>query len=349
MTLAALLTERLELIDRWYGGMVSATTGRLEYLYLPQTDGFVRGTSPIRDIASVWDLEVLERFLHRHTLRGVVETSLAHFRTLLVSEDGCLILDPRRLAEPSSIAHSTFLLLALLDEATQDLSSAASLAEGLYRQQRPDGSFKVYFQDLPDEGAELYAGEAMLGLMEAFRHLRDPRYLRSVEAAFRFYDAHYFRGGRVGADMLVFFANWQSQACRLLFECSERDGLRQVVADYLGRMHDRIIDQGFYEAVERSAERQASVEVACAVEGLAEAYSLACGSNEGRAERFRRALGVALAYLVDLPCTDACTDKERGGFGMSLADRSERIDVTGHVASAFVKSVTAGIECPAES
>jgi hypothetical protein len=38
-------------------------------------------------------------------------------------------------------------------------------------------------------------------------------------------------------------------------------------------------------------------------------------------------------------------ERERGGFGESLQDRTQRIDVTGHAASAFMKSAQNGIEC----
>jgi hypothetical protein len=109
-------------------------------------------------------------------------------------------------------------------------------------------------------------------------------------------------------------------------------------------MHDRIIDLGFYEDVERRPARQVSVEVACALEGLNEAYALALHDDSERAERYRRCLCAGLAYLLELQRTDA-TGRERGGFGLSLGDRSQRIDITGHAISALMKSVAHGIEC----
>ena len=48
---AELLTSRLRLIHQWHQGMVSPRTGMLEYLYMPETDTFVRENCPIRDIA----------------------------------------------------------------------------------------------------------------------------------------------------------------------------------------------------------------------------------------------------------------------------------------------------------
>ena len=65
MTMTEVLKRRLELVFNWYQGMVNAETGMLEYLYIPETDRFVRENCPIRDIASVWDVELLGQFLHR--------------------------------------------------------------------------------------------------------------------------------------------------------------------------------------------------------------------------------------------------------------------------------------------
>jgi hypothetical protein len=203
----------------------------------------------------------------------------------------------------------------------------------------------VYFHDLPDRGEELYAGEAMLALLETYRHLQDTRYLQSVERGFSHYDAQYFRRARVADDMLVFFANWQSQACRLLFECTQSAGIKQDVAGYVCRMHDQIIERGFYENVERYPAQQVSVEVACALEGLNDTYAFIHTSENERAKRYRECICTGLAYLLRLQCTHNGTERERGGFGLSLENRTQRIDITGHAANAFMKSVENGIEC----
>ncbi|MDE2367119.1 MAG: hypothetical protein KGM95_09325, partial [Betaproteobacteria bacterium] len=324
MKTAELLTRRLELIHRWYEGMVNPATGMFEYLYIPKSDTFVREKSPIRDIASVWDVEMLGSFLDRHELRPLIEQSLRHYGDYLTEHNGYLILDPGRLEEPSSIAHSAFMILALLHAPPpRRASQITALAEGILRQQRPDGSYKVYFHDLPDEGEELYAGEAMLALLETWRQFPDNRYLQSAEQGFFHYDAQYFRRDRVAEGLLVFFANWQSQACRLLFECTQNTGIKQNIADYVCRMHDRIIGRGFYGDVERYPARQVSVEVACALEGLNDACAIAVQrSDEKRAKRYRQCICTGLAYLLGLQCihngTEGGRERERGGFGLSL-------------------------------
>jgi hypothetical protein len=340
-----LLERRLELVLRWYEGMVDPSSSRFYYLYLPDVDELVHKNSPIRDLGSVWDAEVLGDFLDSAKLEPVIQRSLRHYADYLVERDDYSILDPRRLGEPSSIAHSAFMILAELHARSAEAARVAALATGILRQQRPDGSYRVHFEDLPDHGEELYAGEAMLALMETYDRFPDERYLESVEQGFRYYDAEYFSRGRVSEDMLVFFANWQSQACRRLFEATRSAAVKQGIADYLHRMHDRIAEQGFYDSVERHPRGCVSVEVACALEGLNDAYAVARAASERHTEHYRRCICAGLDYLLELQCTRNGTERERGGFGMSLGDRAQRIDVTGHAASALMKSVENGIEC----
>jgi hypothetical protein len=343
-----LLFERLDLIHRWYGRMINPDTGRLEYLYVPQTDSFIRTNSPIRDIASVWDVELVEAFLGRSELQALIDRSIAHYVPYVVDRDGVAILDSDRLREPSSIAHSAFMILALLHARPPHRTrEIRRLADGITGQQRADGSYRVHFDDLPDQGEELYAGEAMLALLESYAELGDAGHLESAERGVAYYDAQYFEGGRVGADLLVFFANWQSQAGRLLAEHASNAATARRAATYLFRMHDRIIDRGFYDAIARQPGEQVSVEVACALEGLSEAYALARVSDTARARRYEACICAGLTYLFDLQCTRGGTERERGGFGFTRTERQQRVDITGHAASAFIKSAQNGIECAA--
>lgn len=346
MKTAELLRQRLQLIYQWYKGMVNPDTGMFEYLYLPQSNNFVREKSPIRDIASIWDVEMLSDFLNRDEFQSLIERSLQHYGDYLVEREGYLILDPSRLQEFSSIAHSAFMTLTLLHASPpRRTQQIAALAQGILQQQRSDGSYKVYFHDLPDEGEELYAGEAMLALLQAYRQLQDSRYLQSAEHGFSYYDRQYFQRACVAEDILVFFANWQSQACRLLFECTQSSGIKQDVTDYLCRMHDQIIAWGFYENIERHPIQQVSVEVACALEGLNDAYVLINMSGDKRAKHYHHCICTGLAYLLKLQCIHNGTVRERGGFGLSLENHMQRIDISGHAASAFMKSIENGIEC----
>ena len=325
--------------------MVDERTGRLLYTYEPETDVAIGDGEPIRDIAAVWDVEVLSAFLGRDDLRDLIRRSLDHFEQRVVPRDGYAIIAPG--GESSSIAHSAFMTLAL---ARSDLPDAVQrftpLVDGILRQQRKDGSYKIFFAAVPDSGEELYPAEAMLALLDAYGLTRDARYLDSVERGFAYYKRDYYDRGLVAADAMVFFANWQSQAGRPLFEATSRPELKDLIRAFLFELQDRVIESGFYDGVARRPERQASVEVACGLEGLADAFAVAISTQDRRTAEYRRCIGIALAFLVRAQRTTGCTARERGGFGGSLRSREQRIDVTGHVASGFIKSVENGIMEP---
>jgi len=340
------LVDRLELMFEWYKGMVDERTGRLLYLYDAENDIATGNGEPIRDIAAVWDVEVLSAFLGHDDLRDLIRRLLDHFEQRIVARDGYAIVAAG--GEPSSIAHSAFLALALAHSDLPDkVQRLTSLTDGILRQQRVDGSYQIFFESAPDNGEELYPAEAMLALLEAHRLTGDARYLESAERGFACYKRDYYDAGRVPPDFLVFFANWQSQAGRLLDESTARSEVKDLVRGFLFELHDRIIESGFYDRVAGRPEEQACVEVACGLEGLADAYAIAVSTQDRRTADYRRCIGTALRFLVRAQRTTGCTTRERGGFGGSLASREQRIDVTGHVASGFIKSVEDGITEPA--
>jgi hypothetical protein len=344
-TRAGTLVDRLELMFDWYRGMIDEATGRLLYSYHPETGLAIGDGEPIRDIAAVWDVEVLSAFLGRDDLRDLIRRSLDHFEQRVVPRNGYAIVSPG--GESSSIAHSAFMALALARSDRPDkVQRVTPLVDGILRQQREEGSYKIFFDAVPDSGEELYPAEAMLALLEAHRLTGDARYLDSVERGFAYYKRDYYDRGLVAPDAMVFFANWQSQTGRPLFEATSKPEIKDLVRAFLFELHDRIIESGFHDRVARRPDRQACVEVACGLEGLADAYAVAVSTQDRRIAEYRRCMRTALAFLVRAQRTTDCTDRERGGFGGSLASREQRIDVTGHVASGFIKSVGHGITEP---
>jgi hypothetical protein len=326
--------------------MGSETTGRLVYTYDPGANTSVMDGSPIRDIASVWDMEILSDFLNQQELAPIIERSLEHYSHYLIRRDGYTILDPKLLEEPSSIAHSAFMLLSLIHSRLSDRKEKAQLlADGILVQQRPDGSHKIYFGPERDDGLDFYPGEAMLALLTTYKITNKEKYLESVEQGFIYYKTKYYERNRAQPSLLVFFANWQSQFCRLLYEYTQKEELRRQVKEYIFQLHDRIIERNFYERVRRYPEKQVSVEVACALEGLNDAYSVALQENNDRRKAYEKALCISLAYLLKLQCIRRCTEKEKGGFGFSLSDRTQRIDVTGHFVNAMIKSLNNKLRC----
>jgi len=99
-----MLVERIRLMFEWFKGMVDESTGRLLYLYDPVNDVTIGDGEPIRDIAAIWDVELLSAFLRRDDLQPLIRRSLDYFRPLIVERDGYAIVAPR--GEQSSIAYA---------------------------------------------------------------------------------------------------------------------------------------------------------------------------------------------------------------------------------------------------
>jgi len=333
------LIGRLRLVFAWYKRMVNEETGRLAYMYHPERDA-TAFDSPIRDIAAIWDIELLSNYLKNRDLQPFVQNSLRYYSEFIRYSNTYAFLDPQLLGESSDISHSAFMILALSSsEMSGKEEKVIRLADGILRQQRSDGSYKIYFGNESDDGLDLYPGEAMLALMEVYRFTLDRKYLKSVERGFYYYKSSYYEGGMVEPETLVYFANWQSQFSFLLFQHTETEDLRKAIREYLFKLHDKIIEEAFYKSIEHYPHRYYSVAVACALEGLNDAYSLAFLEKDRRIGDYHACICSGLTYLLKMQCIKDCAKKEKGSFGFSLMDRTQRVDVTGHAVNAIIKSL----------
>ena len=142
MKRTVILRDRLRMIFEWYKGMVDKKSGRLLYLYDPKNDFAIGDGEPIRDIAAIWDVEVLSAFLGCADLEPLIRSSLDRFEYLIVERDGYAVVAAQ--GESFSIAHSVFLALALIFSDLPDkVRRFTPLITGILRQQRKDGSYRV--------------------------------------------------------------------------------------------------------------------------------------------------------------------------------------------------------------
>jgi len=138
----------------------------------------------------------------------------------------------------------------------------------------------------------------------------------------------------------VFCANWYTQAFSLLYDYTN-EKLKQEIRKVAFEFQDRIEATSFYEDIRRNPRKCATVHVACGLEGLADAYKLLNDEevHSPRGEKYRKYLQLMMNFLfeVQLKPGDAPTTRGIGGFGHSMYHSVQRIDVTGHVASGFIK------------
>lgn len=292
------------------------------------------------------------------------------------------IFDSHALGEPAHIGHNGLMVLSVIEyintcDAIEEpltialrqwyTSHVSRFASAIVAQQRLSspqdssyGSYKVFFGHEKDVGVEFYASEALLGLARAYMLTRNPVFLRSAELALPWYK-RYYMGGNVSDDMIVFFANWQSQAALQLHRFTADESLKREIEDFVLPMYDKIIqaaetdDNSFYAQLKDRPESVATVEAACFLEGLADAFALelerreppgaavpadqqATESAQNRRATYREAISNALNFLLSVQLNMKRTAPFAfGGYAHGLSKHTQRLDVTGHVLCAFTK------------
>jgi hypothetical protein len=331
------------MMHKWYHNMVDPETKMLTYEFEPDIGMRRHENCPIRNIGAVWSLETLSNHLGDHSLQDTIDRSVEHFVKSLIQfeKEGSkmMTLDPRKMQEHPSIAHNAMMILCLseLRDRSEYLEIIECLADAILSQQRFDGSFEIYFGgSLPDFGKEFYPGEAVLSLARAYDVTSHPRFYRSVASALSFYREAV---KRVTEDMIVFFANWQSQGMCALYNLTEDSKLKLDIRDFVLELQDRVEASRFYESIKKHPRKSAVVKVACGCEALADAYSLLTESDSVLKARYARNLQTVVQFLLDAQMKEqqGLDSHGVGGFGHTMDIHTQRIDVTGHVMNSFIK------------
>jgi hypothetical protein len=235
------------------------------------------------------------------------------------------------------IAHSAFLILSLLSSQEEKMDFVIKLSEGILTQQRKDGSFKIFFGGYSDRGQALYPGEAMVALMAVFQITKENIFLESVEKGFWFY-REFFLDGNIPEEETIFFGNWISQAFSVLHLYTNDIKIKKEIPFFLFQIHDSIISSEFFDGLSQSPKSYKTVEVACALEGLAYTFSML--TDRERKEKYRKSMENAIKFLITIQCKRGETgipSRAVGGFGHGITQNIQRIDVTGHVMSSLIK------------
>lgn len=291
-------------------------------------------------MGNVYDVAMLSRYLQHNDFESLISHSLDYFTGFVAP--GASHMSAQKLEELPHIAHNAMFILCLVEcyrdpalVATVHVELISSLSNGILAQQREDGSFKIYFdfRYSTDSGWEFYASEAILALVRAYEYTQESRFLSSAKKAYLFYMTM-FRNDKVREDLFVFFWNWQAQAGKLLYD-HEPD---QSIADYLFELHQEIVKSSFYRLLREHPEDQATVKVACALEGLSDAYILAKqADNVTMTNEFKELITIAAHHLLSIQEKKDQIGKGGFGHGVGSWSRKQRLDITGHVQSSFIK------------
>jgi len=171
----------------------------------------------------------------------------------------------------------------------------------------------------------------MLGLMHAFQYSKEEKYLESVEKSF-----HYYSKLQVDEEIIPFYSNWQCQACKFLFQNTKDKKLATSVQHFVLQLQDELVHSRFFEYLQVYPTHYATVEVACALEGLVDAFSMCQLQDTKRRQKYLESIRVAVEFLLQLQ-NKSTDENARGGFGNSIQNQLQRGDVTGHVLNSFIK------------
>jgi len=214
-----------------------------------------------------------------------------------------------------------------------------------------------------DRGWELYGFEATLGLALASLAVREEassaRFASCAMQALLAYRRR-FLAGEVNPTHAIFFFNWAAQAARAVAAAlALRDAEASAAALCFGlEMSDCLAAlKGPLRSAEHSAMRVATVEVSCALEGLADALTMAMQVGDAsRCALYLRAAECGVNYLLrcgaaarDAAAEGRCPAGAAGGFGAALAAPWEqRCDTTAHAVTAMLKLLAVAVDVAEE-
>jgi hypothetical protein len=121
---------------------------------------------------------------------------------------------------------------------------------------------------------------------------------------------HRHNSSTVSSRLCIFCGNWQSQYDVDLHEMTDADVLHDEVRDYLFGLHDEIVESGFYEQIDARPRDQSTVEIASAIQGLSEAYTVAVREDDQSQNLYGACLRAALRWLLEAQRTK--TNHPRG-------------------------------------
>ena len=389
-----MILSMLSRMTSYFCSMVDPNTNRFYYRCLPTSGRRIHGHCPVRDLGSAWDTATLLNFWsHSETqpesykatsnkLSDAVTTTINAYNgpLWLAFTDShnrrCVSIPSKVLREPSTIAHSAFLVLAsvgarrlsILDPKESNVPIDSLVGGILSMQQSDTGAFATQFGD--DDiyrGIEFYPGEAMLALLDAFEisgnmpGILSPAtrtdIIPAVQRAFLFY-SDYYHQGYVSEHYTSFFGNWQAQCFSKLFVALEREEMKHalrddnvtssVVANYLFELCDPIIMSDPWQLLRKGQFAELStVEIACGLEAIAdgcrvalELYSESVSLDSAAQERLTRYwqyVESAVRFLSVVQNAVPVGVVGSGGLCYALNVPEQRLDVTGHAVNALIK------------
>ncbi len=294
-----------------------------------------------REMAAIWSITHLADFLGDARYTQLAQRGFAHFEKVLRVDQrhGFIVVAVPR--EPIKLSYNAFLILGLA-EIDHDKKQAYlnGLLKGILHQQEKSGRFRPFFYSERASGSEYYPGQSLLALMTLYERSGKEELLRPVARSLPYYDRYFERHPSPP------FVPWQTRAFCKYYAANPS----AEVASFVFRMNDFILHNLFPERDLGEAQRPRGISTAVYVEGLNEAYQLACDvQDEARQERYAAAIKKGCELVMDLQCpmpgqtAEQFSDPAIGGFFGNRDDRMMRVDHNQHAVMALMRAHQLGL------
>ncbi len=343
-----LLHRQINFVEGRSRPIVRPMNGLFSYSYSPPQEQYLAGDNAVRQAGTTWSLARMAA-----ATRDPIYESAA---LKAIDAPKLRYLDKDRKAAcasyPADVGAEALGATALLVCAICDLPDNRalhtlrdSLADGLLHQQRADGSFKIFYDDRPDDANKyFYPGECLLALGKMHRQTGNAKYLQAVQAAFGYYHEMFQK------DPNRAFVPWHIQAWALAYDITgDRKYLDFVfqMADYLTTFQADEKSDVYPDMIGGFVNEQGFAGVASAafMEGMVEAFRVARKSGDAdRTRKYHKVVLLGVRFLDQLTFKDLdafyCVSRKDviGGVKMSPADHTIRIDNCMHVVNVLLST-----------
>jgi hypothetical protein len=325
----------LELGGEWF--LNNQNKNFLYYEYNWASDKYSDQQHPLREMASMWAIARLSRYLDDARYAQLAQKGFSYFERYFEYDSEHDFYYFKAASGEAEIGESAFIILSLLemDHPKKDFY-LQKFANGIMFQQQPDGSLKTIFYSDVISSVDYYPGEALLAIMSLYEYKKDDKYLSLVKKAFPYY-ADYFESNKNTA-----FVPWQTRANLKLYRATKD----KEVADFIFEMNDFMLD---FHAPQNEVELynlSRGINTAVYLEGVNKAFELAreTGDSE-RQELYSSFVKEGFKYILTLQLTDSpsVSRKAIGGFLSSKTSVTLRVDNNQHAVMALMDACELGL------
>lgn len=313
--------------------------GTYAYLFEPERAAFSDADNVIRQASTAFGLAAVGAYLEEPAIEDSARRCIDYLLSKTKYGDADRSTPYIHHLSVHDLGATAVTLLAILHLANPEPYEDATLALGrsITTLQDDCGQLRSSFSEPSCYiGQSFFPGEALFALSALYERTRAVEFRRCIERAFGYYP----QAWRHSRDAP--FVPWQTHAAYRMYGLTEE----RRYADFAFEMNDWVVGQIWNEEgspdpdfVGGIGQPRPGVSTATLIEGIAEAYALAKKTGDSRrADRYRAAIVGAAEFVLRLQFKEQeayyLPAESRGGaiggFRLSLADHSLRIDAAEH-------------------